>query len=358
MAGGGTGGHLFPALAVVKELEELYPCEAHFVGTSRGIEADIIPGEGYPLHTIVAEGFRGRGIRKLRALGKVVVGFCQSLTLIFRLKPLFVLGVGGYASLPVGLAAFFSRRPLFLHEQNAVPGLANRLLAPLAKRFFLTYSSTASYLGKANTLVTGNPVRRELFLGRRDPSRFDLPDSSKVVLIFGGSQGARSINEAIIDDLKVFKEHRNDIAFIHQTGGTASKEVAEAYRREGLTAHVTPFIYDMAHAYATASLVVCRAGATTISEVTALGKPSILIPFPHAVGDHQLQNAKMLEKEGASQVLREEEMGPGVLGKRILELVFHEDRLAEMGGKALKLGRPEAGKEIAVKCWREAVGEG
>ena len=351
IAGGGTGGHLFPGIAVARELEEMDPpMEAHFMGTSHGIEARILPREGFPLHTVEAEGFRGRGLRRVAALWKLAVGFRQSIGVLRRLKPRWVLGVGGYASLPAGLAAVALRIPLFLHEQNATAGLANRILASWSRMVFLSYPQTRGIPKKAWVKVTGNPVRRELLESEADHGFFGLSLDRRVVLVFGGSQGARSINRALVEDLSLFREYRNQVAFIHQVGEGMVEEVRKAYARAGLEAHVTPFIYEMGKAYATASLVVCRAGATTLAEVTALGKPSILIPFPHAVGDHQLHNAKALEREGAALVITESEFQEGLLGGKIRGLLFQSDRLEEMAAAARSLGRPQAAREIAESC--------
>jgi len=358
MAGGGTGGHLFPAIAVARELEEMVPpAEVHFIGTSHGIEARILPREGYPLHLVEAEGFRGRGVRRAAALGKLAVGFRQSLRILRDLRPSWVLGVGGYASLPAGLAALVLRIPLFLHEQNATAGLANRILARRARRVFLSYSRTQGLPKGASTQVTGNPVRRELLGAGEEPAFFGLSPGRKVVLIFGGSQGARSINRAVVGDLGLMGDHRDKLAFIHQVGEGMVKEVEEAYARWGLEAHITPFIYEMGKAYATAHLVVCRAGATTLAELTALGKPSILIPFPHAVGNHQLHNARALEEAGAAAVITESEFQEGLLGGKILELLFDDEKREAMAMAAGELGRPRAAQEIARSCW-EVVSAG
>jgi len=357
IAGGGTGGHLFPGVAVAKELNALGWEDVHFVGTAKGIEVRVLPKEGYPLHTITAEGFRGRGIRSVRALFKLAIGYFQSLRLFRRLRPQWVLGVGGYASLPGGLAAISLGIPLFLHEQNVTCGLANRLLAPFAREVFLSYSGTRGLSKRARVRVTGNPVRRELLEAERDPGFFGLYPGKRVVLVFGGSQGAKRINEAITGDMALLSNHKDDLAFIHQTGEEYEREVREAYARGGLEAYVAPFIYEMGKAYATASLVVCRAGATTLAEVTALGRPSLLIPFPHAVGGHQLRNAKALEERGAGVVITEDELTPGVLGERVLSLIGNDEVLEDMAQKARGLGRPRAARDIAVRC-QEVVGAG
>ena len=359
MAGGGTGGHLFPAIAVARELEAMEPpTEVHFIGTSHGIEARILPREGFPLHVVKAEGFRGRGLRKGAALWKLVVGFRQSLKILRELRPRWVLGVGGYASLPAGLAAVALRIPLFLHEQNAIPGLANRVLARWAREVFLSYPNTRGLPKKARTLVTGNPVRRELFGSSGDPAFFGLSQGKRVVLVFGGSQGARSINTALAGDLGLFQDYKERVAFIHQVGEGMVEEMKGIYEEMGLEAHVTPFIYDMGKAYATSCLVVCRAGATTLAEVTALGKPSILVPFPYAVGDHQLHNARALERAGAALVITESEFEPGLLGGKILKLLFDDERLEAMGMEARKLGRPRAAGTIAERCWEVVSARG
>ncbi len=356
IAGGGTGGHLFPALAVAGELRELGIEEVHFVGTDRGIEARVLPREGYPLHTVAAEGFRGRGIRSLRAIGKLLLGYVQSIRLLRSLRPCCVLGMGGYASLSMGLAAATLRVPLFLHEQNVICGLANKLLFPFAREVFLSYPRTKGVHRRAKVRVTGNPVRKELLHAQEDPTFFGISPGKRVVLVFGGSQGARRINEAVVGSLGLLSEYKDDLAFIHQTGKGYEREIGEAYASAGIEAHVTPFIYEMGKAYATARLVVCRAGATTLAEVTALGKPCILIPFPHAAGAHQLQNAKALEEQGAAIVLTEDELAPAALGKMIVHLMANGEVLKSMAREARRLGRPQAAHEIAVRCL-EAAGD-
>lgn len=355
VAGGGTGGHLFPGIAVAREMEKIAPLDVHFIGTSRGVEARVVPREGYTLHFVHAEGFRGRGVKSIRALLRSILGFIQSFKLMKRLRPSLVLGVGGYASLPPGLAAATARMHLLLHEQNIYLGLSNRLLLPFSTKILLSYDESLAYFKSDKAIVSGNPIRMELLEGERNPARFGIPDGRKVVFIFGGSQGSRLINRCLMEDLSLLTPYRDELAFIHQTGEVSREEVKKHYEANGFSAHVASFIYEMPHAYATADLVVCRAGATTLAELTALGKPSVLIPFSQAVGGHQEKNARALEERGGAVVVTERELLPGLLGEKIPSLIFDDGKLAKMAEKAKEMGKPRAAEVIAKICW-EVIG--
>ena len=312
IAGGGTGGHLFPGIAVAEEFLSRHPDNrVLFVGTERGIEARAVPAAGYPLELISAAGIRGKGtLSQIKGSAMMVYGYAQSRKILKRFRPDFVLGVGGYASLPMVLAARGMGIPRFIHEQNAIPGLTNRLLARFASKVFITLDESARYFPAATTLLTGNPLRRQILdmvEKQNPPSITPLSKGGSEqgeqgefrLFVFGGSQGARAINAAMIGALPLLKESRVRLAITHQTGEKECDDVAAAYRTAGVEALVTPFISDMAAEYARADLIICRAGATTIAEVTACGKACLFIPFPHAVDDHQRRNAEALLKKDA-----------------------------------------------------------
>ena len=353
IAGGGTGGHLFPGVAIVEAMEEMGPVEAHFIGTERGIEARVVPGLGYSFHSITAEGFRGRGIRRIRALAKAMVGVVESRRILKEISPNLVIGVGGYASLPVGLAAALLRLPLVIQEQNSLMGWSNRILCRWSERVFLSYQATMDSLGgkAGKTEVVGNPVRKSLLCSQKRAS-FNLPEGRFNILVMGGSRGAKAINTAMVKDAPLLEGVKDEIALLHQTGENDLDWVKEGYANTGLAVEVLPFVEDMGAAYLWADLVICRAGATTLCELTALGKPSVLIPYPHAVGDHQFYNAMELAKGGAAVVMREEEVGEGVLASTIVELLGDRDRVKAMAERSKAMGRPEAAQEIAKWCWQ------
>jgi len=338
---------------MVDAMEEVGPVEAHFVGTERGIEATVVPRLGYHFHPITEEGFRGRGLRRIRALAKAAVGVVESRRLLRVLSPHLVIWVGGYASLPVGLAAAWLGLPLVIQEQNSVMGWSNKILARWSKAVFLSYPATAEELGRhrERAMVVGNPVRKSLLVTTETPS-FSLPPGRFNLLVMGGSRGARAINRAMVDDAPLLREVGDEIAILHQTGSEDLHWVREGYAGTGLAVQVVPFIEKMGVAYRWADLVVCRAGATTLCELTALGKPAVLIPYPHAVGDHQFHNAMELAKGAAAVVMREEEIQPGSLANTVKGLLGDRDRVKDMAERSKAMGRPEASQEISRWCWQ------
>ena len=357
IAGGGTGGHLFPGIAVAEEFLSRDPAnEVLFVGTSRGIEARAVPAAGYPLELISAAGIRGKGtFSQLKGTAMMVYGYAQSRKILKRFRPDMVLGVGGYASLPMVLAARGMAIPRFIHEQNAIPGLTNRLLARFASKVFITLEESGRYFPSASTMLTGNPLRRQILdsVGSRvkgqgsnensDRSPFTLdPCPCFNLFIFGGSQGAHAINSAMIGALPLLKESGIKLAITHQTGEKDCSEVEAAYRTAGIDAKVTPFISDMAAEYAKADLIICRAGATTIAEVTACGKACLFIPFPHAVDDHQRRNAEALLKKDACFMMLEHELTGETLAESICTLAEDTDLVHSTREAAFSLARMNA----------------
>jgi UDP-N-acetylglucosamine--N-acetylmuramyl-(pentapeptide) pyrophosphoryl-undecaprenol N-acetylglucosamine transferase len=349
IAGGGTGGHLFPGIALAQEITTRHPRnDVLFVGTARGLEARVVPAEGYKLEMIRVAGLKGMGpLRFLRALLMLPLALWQSIRLLQSYQPDVVVGVGGYASGPVVLAAWLLRIPTAIQEQNALPGITNRILSRFAKTVFTAFDQARTHFPASKVRLLGNPIRRQLmdnFLKSRvDTPRFEL-------LVFGGSQGAHAINQGMIDALPLLSDVLGQLHFVHQTGKSDVEAVRVGYEKAGASAEVLGFIDDMSKAYAVADLVVCRAGATTLAELTVCKKPSILIPFPYAADNHQEINARSLVDAGAAVMIAEVDLTPEILAKEIRALQGDRPRLAKMERAAGQLGRPEAAKEIADVC--------
>ena len=341
IAGGGTGGHLFPAIALAEEFESRgKDNEILFVGTKKGIEYRILPTKGFKLKTILVSGVTG-GSPLQRVIGvlKFLLGFFQSLGIIYSFRPNLVLGTGGYVSAPVILAAWLFRINTAICEQNSIPGLTNRILGRLVKKVFIAFEESAPYFPPQKTYCTGNPIRKE-FLSFALPAR--KQNQSFTLLILGGSQGARSINHNMINSLDYLSSLRNKIKIIHQTGASDFSWVKKEYEKKGFKAEVVSFISDIAPVYQEADLVISRAGAITITEILASGKPSILIPYPYAAYNHQEVNAQILVNKGAARMIRDPELTGAVLGDLLLYLINHPEELTKMQEKAQALGRPEA----------------
>lgn len=347
LAGGGTGGHLFPAVALAQKfLADEWRAEVLFVGTDRGIEARVLPELGLPLRTVDIEGFVGRGIaEKFAVLTQLVHSVRQSLVILDDFRPDLVIGVGGYASAPVLMAAKWRGIPYLIHEQNAWPGLTNRLLARWAERICLSFVEAERAFHSGATIVTGNPVRA----GMADCP--GLPDGPPQLLIFGGSRGARAINNTMLEALPLLEPLRGKLGIQHQTGSDDHERIAAGYHAAGWNdAEVVPFINDMAAAYQRSHLVLCRAGATTIAELTACGRPAVLVPFPFAAGDHQSANARALARQGAALMLEQKTLTSDVLGQLLVGLLEDRSRLQQMSALARSLGKPQAAELILKEC--------
>jgi len=346
IAGGGTGGHLFPGLAVADEFKRRDErTEVIFVGTEYGIEARVVPREGYPIRFLRAEGLVGVSVmKKIKAIIKVFSGIIDSRRIIKTLNPDIVIGVGGYTSGATTLTACFMSLPTMILEQNSVPGLTNRILGRFVSGICVTYQESISFFPKAKTFLTGNPVRMQLLKGSIESAYklFSLDKRLFTIFIFGGSAGARSINMAMIEALNYLYDLRDKIQFLHQTGTKDYEHVREAYRRTGFKGTITPFIYQMGEAYALADIVVSRAGATTLAELTALGKPAILIPYPYAAGQHQELNARKLLEMGAAKMILNSELKGESLAESIRELFKNETMRSEMRRISRSVGRPDA----------------
>ncbi len=360
LAGGGTGGHVFPALALARELRSR-DIEVLMVGTAQGLEASIFPAEGFSLETIRVEGLRGRRIQgQIRSLALLPQALIRALVLLGRHRPHVVVGVGGYAAWPVSMAAILRRIPLLIHEQNSSLGFTNRVLARLAHVVAVSFAETRSSF-KREVVVTGNPIRREIVdAGRRKGlEAFHLEPGRVTALIFGGSQGAHRINQAVAEALPHLMRPRDHLQFIHATGSRDHSAMEAGYRGWNGEARVLPFIEDMALAYAAADLVVCRAGATTIAELTALGKPALLVPYPFATDDHQRGNAEGLVRAGGARLILDRDLTGARLAIELQELLNDPEALAEMGRGARSLGRPQAASHLAdVICQLGGAGTG
>jgi UDP-N-acetylglucosamine--N-acetylmuramyl-(pentapeptide) pyrophosphoryl-undecaprenol N-acetylglucosamine transferase len=354
LAGGGTGGHLFPAVALAQRLLEQTPqSEVLFVGTERGIEARILPELGLPLETIDISGFAGKRFGgKLALIPRLFKSMHQSVRILERFRPHVVVGVGGYASGPVLLAARLKGFPVLIHEQNAWPGLTNRLLARWADRTCLSFAEADRAFHHGRTVLTGNPLRR----GMEDCP--PIPPESPLLLVFGGSRGARAINETMVLTLPLLERFRGRLRILHQTGAEDVEWVREEYRQAGWDPEgVVPFIDDMAGAYARAHLVLCRAGATTVAELTACGRPAIMVPFPHAAGDHQSANARALARRGAALMLPQSELTAERIARLAGDLIGDRERLLNMAGVARSMGKRGAADLILREC-RAIIGAG
>jgi UDP-N-acetylglucosamine--N-acetylmuramyl-(pentapeptide) pyrophosphoryl-undecaprenol N-acetylglucosamine transferase len=357
-AGGGTGGHLYPAIAIADELKGKRPgAEITFVGTAGRIEERVIPATGYHFTTIWISGFRRRlGWPLLLFPLKVVVSVVQSILLLRRLRPQVVVGTGGYVSGPPVFAAWLLGIPSLLQEQNSYPGVTTRLLARRAREVHLTFEASRRFLNRSdNVYVSGNPVRAAVGSVRRPEAArfFGLDPSVTTVLVFGGSLGASAINEALRRNLAELVARRLQV--IWQTGPADADPVLRAVRNEGAEGaiRVFPYVERMEYAYAASDLAVCRAGATTVAELAQAGLPAVLIPYPHAAADHQTENARAMEAAGAALLCPDAEAGERLL-PLLAELLENPPRLHAMAGKARAMARPDAASLLADAVLRLA----
>ncbi|KQC09442.1 MAG: UDP-diphospho-muramoylpentapeptide beta-N-acetylglucosaminyltransferase [Smithella sp. SDB] len=356
IAGGGTGGHLFPGIAIAEEfLRRDNRTGIIFIGTKRGIESRLLGRLGYELREIDVEGVKGQGGKALiRGAYQIPMSMWQSRCILKEFRPDIVVGVGGYASGPAVFAAHFMGIPTAIAEQNAIPGITNKILGNFADKIFVTYEQTQTFFPQTKVIVSGNPVRAALAAKRREEKE---KKNYQQLLVFGGSQGAEAINKSIIDMLPQMQSIKNKIHVLHQTGARQLEEVTKAYEQFGIQAKVEPFIIDMAGAYADADIIICRAGATSLAEITAAGKAAILIPYPWAANDHQLKNAEAMASAGAAILIQQKELGGGKLFGVIEELLRNEQKLRQMEENSLKLSRIDAAKTIVDNCIKLIVGK-
>jgi UDP-N-acetylglucosamine--N-acetylmuramyl-(pentapeptide) pyrophosphoryl-undecaprenol N-acetylglucosamine transferase len=361
-AGGGTGGHLFPAIAIAEKIKALEPdAEIAFVGTSDKIEARVVPQHGFGFRTIWISGFhRGFRLRNLLFPLKVVVAMIQARSILKEFRPDAVVGTGGYVAGPVLRSAVRLRIPALIQEQNSYPGVTTRILARQVNEVHVTFESSKRYLeGTKEILLSGNPTRDSLERAGRDEAfshfGFDAADRSPVILVFGGSLGAHSINEAIAGGMAALRAM--GVRLICQTGPADLERVRESMRSMPAgKGWIGAFIDRMDLAYAASDLVVARAGATTIAELTRLGKPAILVPYPHAAANHQVENARALAENGAARIVDDAGVGDALVGE--IRSALEKNVLAEMSRRSKSLGRPDAAATIAKRVIALARGAG
>jgi len=352
IAAGGTGGHLYPAVALAREFLRCDPMtKILFVGTTRGLESKVLAHEGFELALIDAKPIMGRGpADMLRGLCAMPVSLWQCRTILRRTRPDLVIGVGGYTSPMMIMAAASAGVPRVILEPNAQPGLANKAVGRFVQRVFLAFGSAAASFNAGKVRIVGTPIRRE-FLTQAASASVAQPTARRHVLVFGGSQGAKAINSAAIEGLPKLLRERPTITVTHQTGELDYERVREAYRRAGVPVEVVPFLYDMPAAITAADMVVARAGAMTIAELTTCGKPAVLVPLPTAIYDHQAKNAKVMEDAGAAVVISQDALDGMRLFQVLTEVLDNSDRMRAMGAASLSLRRMDAAETIVRECY-------
>ena len=355
VSGGGTGGHIYPAITLIHELRALRP-EAQFlyVGTSRGLEADIVPKEGLPFHIVDLQSFEHHltPANFLRA-GKAMLAVGKAAKVVRDFHPDVVIGTGGYVCGPVLMAASLLHVPTLIQEQNVVPGITNRILAKFVTKVAVGTEGAVRHFPAGKTVFTGNPIRREVMRAQRESgaAAFGLDPGKLTVLVSGGSRGARTINRAMVGILAEAARHP-EVQFLHVTGKAEYEDIRKRLAETGLAElpphiKVEPYLYNMPEAEACADLVIFRAGATGLAELTARGIPSILVPYPYAAENHQEFNARALEAAGAARVILNKDLTAESLGSLLAELLTEPEKLQAMAAASKKLGRPEAALEIA-----------
>jgi UDP-N-acetylglucosamine--N-acetylmuramyl-(pentapeptide) pyrophosphoryl-undecaprenol N-acetylglucosamine transferase len=348
IAGGGTGGHLFPGVAVAKEILARYPgAEIIFVTAGTNIESHILANAGFEQETISVEGIKGRGWWKaIKAIFKLPYSLIQSINIIKRFSPGFVLGVGGYSAGPVCLAARLMKIHGAIHEQNSFPGLTNRLLCRIMDMVFISFEESRAYFPAGAVFLTGNPIRSGFLTEKKEDIK---NEKSFTILVTGGSQGAKAINRAFLEALGILKDRGIDPLVIHHTGEMDFNWVVEEYQKRGLRGDIVPFIRDMPGAYRNADIFVGRAGAGTIFELAAMGKPSILIPYPYAANRHQEANARALAGIGGAEMLLQDDLSAIRLADLLVRYMEDRPALRRMGERARLVAKPEAAKVIVDK---------
>jgi UDP-N-acetylglucosamine--N-acetylmuramyl-(pentapeptide) pyrophosphoryl-undecaprenol N-acetylglucosamine transferase len=350
IAGGGTGGHVFPAIAIAREwLSRGSEREIVLVGTQRGIEMKLVPQAGLPLETLRAAGLKGKGgLTLVKNFVTLAPGMLDAFAILRKHKPVAAFGVGGYAAGPMLLATWLQGVPNVIFEPNAEPGFTNKVLVQLSKRVATGYEVTAQALG-SKALVTGNPVRAEFFA--IEPRK---PEKPFRLLITGGSQGALPINRTFVDAMDVLAARKNELDVVHQTGERDYNAVRTAYARREFRAEVVPFLGNMAERFAWADLIVCRAGAITAAEIAAAGRAAIFIPFGRATDSHQLRNAQEMVKANAGKLIAEPELTAERLANEIFLLVDHPQEIEQLSSRARALGKPNAARDIVDLVERAA----
>jgi UDP-N-acetylglucosamine--N-acetylmuramyl-(pentapeptide) pyrophosphoryl-undecaprenol N-acetylglucosamine transferase len=355
IAGGGTGGHLFPGVAIAEAfIEKEMGNEVLFIGTERGIESRVLTGGKFALRTIQVRPLTGKSLRsKGKALWTLPGAILEAISILKEFRPQIVLGVGGYASGPALLAAFLLRIKRAIHEQNLVPGMTNRILKWFSQRIFVSFEESKEYFPRGRVWVTGTPVRKE-FLASHPAGQEGLKRVDKdlfSLLVFGGSAGAQRINRAMTEALGSLEGIKPFLKIVHQTGREDLESVSKIYRERGFHGLASPFFEEMAAQYKGSDLVICRSGASTIAELAICGRAAILVPYPHAARQHQLINAQKLVDLGAAKMIRDEELNGASLSKAILHLYAHPEERTGMEEEIRKLGHPGAAREIVDRIY-------
>ena len=349
LAGGGTGGHVIPALAIAQQLQKDYAAEVVFIGTARGIENRLVPAAGFQLRLVQVGALNRVSLKtRLRTIFDLPRAIWESRRILAEFRPDIVIGVGGYASGPAMLAALLRRVPTLVFEPNFVPGFANRLVAPLVSGAAVHFAETGRYFRRCE--VTGVPVREAFFQIANNPR----VNTEPTLLVFGGSQGAHAINQVVMDSVADLRTRVPGIHIVHQTGERDYNDAQAAYANLGGSVEAHRFIDDMPGRFARADLLICRSGASTVAEVTAAGKPAVFVPFPRAADDHQKRNAEALERAGAAVMLEESKLNRATLVEAVSSLFSDPSRLEKMGEAARKLSHPNAARDIAAMAARLA----
>jgi UDP-N-acetylglucosamine--N-acetylmuramyl-(pentapeptide) pyrophosphoryl-undecaprenol N-acetylglucosamine transferase len=346
IGGGGTGGHIYPAIAIAREFVSRDASRrVVFVGTEKGLEKNIVPKAGFPLEFINVGGLKGKGgLDLIRNVARLPLGFIDAWRAVGRHKPDVVLGVGGYSSGPVLVAAMLRGVPTIVHEANAFPGLANRVVARWVTAVAVAFADALPRMKRADGLVTGNPIRKEFFESR---PRASAGGGKQRLLIFGGSQGSRVLNDAMTGALLFLARLRDTLDIVHQTGPNELEKVQTAYSQSAFThARVVPYLDPIVDEIAAADVVVSRAGAMTIGELSAIGRAAVLVPFAAATNNHQELNARVVERAGGAVVITEAELSPERLAAAITQIVSDPQRAATMGEASRTLATPDATKVI------------
>jgi len=350
VTGGGTGGHLFPGIALAAGMRErIEDCRVLFIGTRRQMDQDTLAAYDFELASIECMGLKGMGVgHKIRSVMQLPAAVLEARRILSAFRPDLVFGVGGYVTGPVLLSARLKGYPICIHEQNSVPGLANKILSRIADRIFISIPGTYPF-ARNKTVLTGNPVRREILLAAGEKSLAE--GRGMTIAVLGGSQGAHGVNRLVADAAaRIGSAVKIDIKWIHQTGKKDVNEVKSRYHDNGINALVSDFFHDMTTVYRQADLVISRAGATTLAELSVMGLPALLIPYPYAADNHQQTNALYYEQGGGAVTFREESLTGDKLAKEVVSLVSDPDRLRKMAADMKKMGRPDATEKIIDEC--------
>ncbi len=347
VSGGGTGGHIYPALSIADRIKsENEGAKVLYIGTKKGLESKIVPKSGYDFKTVTVNGFQRKiSIENMKRLMMFFKGICEAASIIRSFKPDVVIGTGGYVSGPVVFCAAIMKVPTVVHEQNAFPGITNKFLSRFTDKVLISFEDARKFFKSAQEVeFTGNPVRKEIVDANKIESRkkLGIPLDKKMVLSVGGSGGSRKINDAMLSVIEQFCE--KDIAFVHATGNDHFESFSKDFSNEGLKDYQTvlPYIDNMPDVLAACDMVICSAGAITLSEVTCLGKPAIVIPKAHTAENHQEYNARSVEENGAGVMILEKDITADMIAQNIFNILMDEEKLKDMSSKSVQMGRPEA----------------